>query len=109
MGYEKLLNTDELVAGEKAIVQLNGGKYVVVNLDGNFYVLNNRCPHLGGSLGDGDLKDGKLVCPNHGAIFDVKTGANLGNAKIAFISMKVKDVQTFPVKIEEGAVWADLT
>ena len=108
MDYVKLLNTDELLSGEKAIVQLNEGKFVVVNLDGEFYVLNNRCPHLGGSLGDGNLKDGKLVCPNHGAIFDVKTGANLGNAKIAFISMKVKDVQTYPVKIEDGAVWSAL-
>lgn len=109
MNYVKLLNNDELVAGEKTIVEVNGEKYVVANLDGEFFVLNNRCPHLGGSLGDGDLTDGKLVCPRHGAIFDVRSGANLGNAKIAFISMKVKDADAYPVRIEDGAVLADLT
>ena len=36
----------------------------------------------------------------HGAQFDVKTGKAVGDARVAFIKMRVKDVESFPVKVE---------
>jgi nitrite reductase/ring-hydroxylating ferredoxin subunit len=51
------------------------GPYVVGNVDGTRFALTRRCRHLradlaGGTIGD----DGCLVCPWHGATYDVSDG-----------------------------------
>jgi 3-phenylpropionate/trans-cinnamate dioxygenase ferredoxin subunit len=101
MSYFQVMQADELLPGEKAIVEVNGNKVLLVNCEGTIYALDNRCPHLGGSLGDGILENEKIVCPRHGSKFDVRTGQNVGNARIAFISIKVGSAKTYAVKIED--------
>lgn len=108
MSFVKVLQTDELVSGEKVRVQVDGKSILVVNLDGEYYALDNRCPHMGGSLVEGELKDGYIVCPRHGAEFDLKTGKNVGNAKIAFVKMKVGDAKKYELKVEGTNLLIDL-
>lgn len=100
MRFVKVLRSDELQVGEKAKVVVEGKPILVVNLEGQFYAVSDKCPHLGGSLSEGIVEDGKVRCPKHGAMFDLKTGENLNDAKVAFLKMKVKDVSTFPIKVE---------
>ena len=52
------------------------------------------------ATGSYTLDGGTVTCPRHGAQFDVKTGKAVGDAKVAFMKMKVKDVESFPVKVE---------
>ncbi len=108
MSFVSIMQADELMPGEKAIAEVYERKILLVNLDGKFFALDNRCPHLGGSLGDGMMEKGRIVCPRHHAIFDLKTGECLGNARIAFISMKVKNARSIPVKVEKGNILVDL-
>ena len=89
-----------IAPGEKKGFPLNGKTVLLANVDGAFFALDNKCPHMGGSLVDGDLEDVTLTCPRHGAKFDVRTGKNVGNAKLAFIQMKVVDAVSYPVKVE---------
>ena len=100
MNYVKVARTSDLAAGSKTKISLESVEILLTNIDGEYYALNNKCPHLGGSLSDGALNAGVIVCPRHGAAFNVKTGENVGDAKIAFIKMKVKDARSLPVKIE---------
>ncbi len=53
-----------------------GDRFVVLVLlmDGKVYCVDDLCTHDGGTLGDGELDGNCLVCPRHGAKFDVKTG-----------------------------------
>jgi nitrite reductase/ring-hydroxylating ferredoxin subunit len=51
------------------------GKYAVGNADGELFALTRRCRHLGADLANGSIdKDRCLVCPWHGAKYDVATG-----------------------------------
>ena len=43
---------------------------VVHGEDGTWSALDNRCPHQGGPLGDGQLEDGWLICPWHAYQYD---------------------------------------
>lgn len=59
----------------------------------------NVCMHFGGPL---DCKDGKLVCPWHGASFSRETGERLEGpapkgSKLMFLSTKVEDDALFYV------------
>lgn len=51
------------------------GKYAVGNADGERFAVTRRCRHLFADLADGSIDDdGCLVCPWHGAKYDVTTG-----------------------------------
>jgi len=50
---------------------------VLINYDGNYYALDNLCPHRKAPLCNGKVENSALVCPRHGAHFDLKTGKGL--------------------------------
>ena len=75
--YVKVAAVTDIPPGTKKIVEVAGVLVVVVNLDGQFYAVEDVCTHDGGPLGEGKLEGRQLVCPRHGARFDVRTGAAL--------------------------------
>ena len=51
------------------------GRYAVGNADGERFAVTRRCRHLRGDLANGSIDEaGCLVCPWHGAKYDVRTG-----------------------------------
>ena len=61
----------ELVPG----VVRGAGRYAVGNADGQLFAVTRHCRHLRADLANGSIDpDGCLVCPWHGAKYDVETG-----------------------------------
>ena len=108
MGYVKVTEVDALQPGEKKVFPLQGKTVLLINLCGEYSALDNKCPHMGGSLADGTLEGATLSCPRHGARFDVRTGKNVEGAKLAFIKTKVSDAKMFPVKVEGKDILVEL-
>jgi nitrite reductase/ring-hydroxylating ferredoxin subunit len=51
------------------------GRYAVGNADGELFAVTRRCRHLGADLANGSVdREGCLVCPWHGARYDVASG-----------------------------------
>ncbi len=51
------------------------GHYAVGNAAGELFAVSRRCRHLGADLANGSIdRNGCLVCPWHGARYDVNTG-----------------------------------
>ena len=100
MEFIKMLNKSELPKNGMRIMSIKGRDILLLNVNGSYYAINNKCTHLGGSLGKGILNGTNITCPRHGAIFDITTGKNINEAKIGFIKMKVKDEETYPIKID---------
>lgn len=66
----KVARTSELTPGR--IVR--SGKYAVGN-NGEYFAVTRKCRHLGAALDEGSIDaEGCLVCPWHGAKYDVGTG-----------------------------------
>jgi nitrite reductase (NADH) small subunit len=53
-----------------------GRTFCVANLNGTISVLDGICPHEGGPLGEGNIEEGRVVCPWHGYAFDLRTGVS---------------------------------
>jgi len=104
MNYVKIADINEIPIGSKKKIETAMGTILVVNIRGDFYALDNKCPHMGGSLGDGTLEGNHIICPKHGATFDVTTGKNVQGAKIAFIKANVKDARSYPLKVEGNEI-----
>jgi nitrite reductase/ring-hydroxylating ferredoxin subunit len=63
--------TAELVSG----VVRGAARYAVGNAGGELFAVTRRCRHLGADLANGSIdRRGCLVCPWHGARYDVATG-----------------------------------
>lgn len=69
--------------------------------DGNFYAVEVWCSHQRVSLMNGDLEEYELMCPLHGACFDVRTGKHLSLPA-------VKPIASYPVKVEGDAILVDV-
>lgn len=95
--YVRVASVAEIPSGEKTIVEVDGVEIVVVNLDGQFYAVEDVCTHDGGPLGQGRLDGCELICPRHGARFDVRTGA-------ATRMPAIEPTPTYGVRIENGDV-----
>ncbi len=100
MEYKIIAQINELANGEKKKIVYNDQEILLVNVEGNYYALNNKCPHMGGSLFDGNLDGHNIVCPKHGSAFDVRTGHLTLPGKMLYIKVKPKDVQIYHVKID---------
>jgi 3-phenylpropionate/trans-cinnamate dioxygenase ferredoxin subunit len=95
--FVRVARADEIPPGEKKIVEVDGVLVVVVNLGGAFYAIEDVCTHDGGPLGEGNLEGHELICPRHGARFDVRTGD-------ALTLPAFEAAPTYEVRVEDGDV-----
>jgi nitrite reductase/ring-hydroxylating ferredoxin subunit len=108
MRYVTLANTSDLAPGTMKEVKAETNRLLLANVDGNFYAISQKCPHLGGNLCKGTLSGSIVTCPWHKAGFDVKTGQAIDPAKVLFLTMKTKNVASYPIKVENGQVLVGL-
>ena len=65
---------DSIPEGGVKIVQ-SGSLFVgVYRIDGELYAIEDRCSHDDGPLCEGDREGFEVICPRHGARFDLRTG-----------------------------------
>ena len=68
------------------------GRYAVGNAAGNVFAVSRRCRHLRADLAGGSIDDdGCLVCPWHGAKYDVGTGQMVRGPQGAFARIPGSD------------------
>jgi len=70
----KVADATRLSPGQATVVDLGGNRIAVFNVAGSFYAIDDTCPHAGGPLSEGQVEGGKVTCPWHEAVFDLKTG-----------------------------------
>lgn len=91
--WVKVAEVGELSPGEKKVMDLDGLAVAVFNIDGEYYAIEDVCTHDGAPLAHGKLENEEIVCPRHGARFNVKTGA-------ALCMPAFEPVDTYVVKID---------
>jgi len=78
-----------------------GETFVLLSsVHGEIYAMSRSCPHAGAALNYGFLEGSEVMCPLHGAMFDVITGEIVtGPAS--------RDLRWFSVKIEDEDILID--
>jgi len=69
-----VVKSDQLKLNIPATFELDDRFIVIVKTEEGVFCLDDVCTLDGGTLGDGEYIDHCLVCPRHGAKFDVRTG-----------------------------------
>ncbi len=97
-GWVKVIDAAELAEGEMMAVQIGDRSLALYHLEnGEFRATDNICTHEYAELCDGWLEGHEVECPLHGGRFDVRTGKGL-------CAPIEKDLKTFELRIEAGAV-----
>ncbi len=96
--YYEIIPASELPNGERLFIEIEGNSLVIFNIAGQFFAIADICSHDGGPLGEGDLEGFNVICPRHGAEFDVRTG------KVVQLPA-VDDIPAYPVQVRDGTIF----
>ena len=97
--WVKAAEVAEVFSSGRKCVDL-GGKHQVClfKLDDDIVATTAWCSHEKASLALGEIEEGRITCPLHGAQFDLRTGQNLSLPA-------VRPIRVYEVKIEEGVIY----
>jgi 3-phenylpropionate/trans-cinnamate dioxygenase ferredoxin subunit len=91
----------DIAPGRTLRVVVDGTEVLLCNVDGTLYAIEDVCTHDGAPLDQGELEGCRIVCPRHGAEFDVRSGEVL---KLP----AVMPLPAYTVRIEGDDVFVDL-
>jgi nitrite reductase (NADH) small subunit len=69
-----LVPLDRPGRADRWVFEHGGRVYAVFVLDGELHVTDGNCPHNGGPLAEGLVRDGVVTCPWHWYRYDLSTG-----------------------------------
>ena len=95
--FVTIARVSDLEPGGVKLFDVAGRRVALVNANGVFYAVDGRCPHQNVSMIDGLIVDDTIICPFHGSVFNLKTGA-------VVLSPAVDPIQTYPVEVLDGVV-----
>jgi 3-phenylpropionate/trans-cinnamate dioxygenase ferredoxin subunit len=82
-------------------IDVEGVPVLLCNVDGTLYAVEDVCTHDGGALDAGELEGNRVMCPRHGAFFDVTTGK-------ALTLPAIFPLPTYPVRVQGDDVFVDV-
>jgi anthranilate 1,2-dioxygenase ferredoxin component len=94
--WHPLIAESAFPAEGKLATILGGWHVLVAREDGEYRAVNDRCTHQASLLSTGKIRRGAVMCPLHGARFELASGRCLGAA--------YGTLRTFPVRIENGMI-----
>lgn len=90
-------SVENLPIGERLFLEIDGQPIVIFNIAGEFYAIADLCSHDDGPLGEGRLEGYEIICPRHGARFDVRSGDVLALPAVV-------DIPAYPLRIVDGQI-----
>jgi 3-phenylpropionate/trans-cinnamate dioxygenase ferredoxin subunit len=90
-----------IAPGTTQSLTVDGVPVLLCNVGGTLYAVEDVCTHDGNALDGGELDGARIMCPRHGAFFDVTTGQ-------ALTLPAVSPLPVFPVTVDGDDVSIDV-
>jgi 3-phenylpropionate/trans-cinnamate dioxygenase ferredoxin subunit len=95
--FQKALPLADIPVGSMRPVTLNGKEIVICHTKEGVYALDNICTHAHARMCEGRVRATRIVCPLHGASFDIRDGKVLGPPATQALPI-------FQVRVVDGTV-----
>lgn len=95
--FQRVFPLSELAVGAMRACTLGSREIVVCHTREGVFALDNVCTHAEARLCEGRLRATRIVCPLHGASFDIRDGRVLGPPA-------VMPVRVHSLRIVDGTV-----
>jgi len=80
--WRSVCTSATLLEGKPLHFPIGAVDVLVVRVAGAVHAINNLCTHADACLHEGRIRGHRIICPLHGASFDVRTGAVLAKPAI---------------------------
>ena len=100
--FVRVAKVADIPEGDKSIVQIEDRLVGIFHVEGKFYALDDTCTHDDGPLAEGPLEGYQIICPRHGARFDIRDGR-------ALTMPATRATATHETKVENGEVFVKLS
>jgi nitrite reductase/ring-hydroxylating ferredoxin subunit len=107
---EKVCSVFDVPDGSMKGFTINGKQILIANTGGSFFAIDAVCSHMQGYLPAGRLSGKTVICPVHGAQFDLATGKVLKNIPwiIKMSSHRnATDLRSYPIEVKDGQIYVD--
>ncbi len=95
--YQLLLQAEELPVGRTRCFDLGEHQVLLCHTKEGFFAVHNICSHAYARLDEGRLRGTRVICPLHGASFDVRDGSVKGPPAY-------EGIRSYPVRVTDGRV-----
>ena len=96
--YIYVADVANIAPGTTMPVRAAGRDILICHAKEDFFAVENQCSHARSKLEDGKLRAYRLICPLHGAAFDVRDGSVKG--KPATLPIKIYPLRVIENRIE---------
>lgn len=94
--WHTLIAEGEFPEEGKLAAKVAGWHVLLAKTDDGYFAVNDRCTHQAALLSTGRIRRGAVMCPLHGARFEMANGRCIGGA--------YKDLRSFAVRVEGGQI-----
>jgi 3-phenylpropionate/trans-cinnamate dioxygenase ferredoxin subunit len=77
--------------------EINSTGVVICRFRDEYFAIENRCSHAQSTFDDGRMRGYNIICPLHGATFDIRDGSCTGPPAR-------KPIRSFPLRIVDGMI-----
>lgn len=95
--WHRVAGAQDIAKGKTQRIEVNRREILLCHTSDGLYAVDNLCTHAAARLCEGKLKGNRLLCPLHGAAFDVRDGSAL--TRPASIPLA-----TYPVSVEGDSI-----
>ena len=75
--YWRVAGSEDVPQGKTLCVEVEGREVLVCHTAEGYFAVENQCTHAQARLCEGKLKGHRILCPLHGAAFDIRDGTAL--------------------------------
>ena len=93
--YSRVAAVEDLTEGERIFLEIENHPIVIFSINGEFFATGDICSHDGGEIGNGELDGEEIICPRHGARFNIRNGK-------ALTLPAVTNIPIYPVRVVDG-------
>ena len=102
MDFTDLAAEDDVPAKGFIVRTSDEMQVVIARFKDGIYAVENLCSHAFARFDSGRLRGNRLMCPLHGACFNITDGSSFGPPAS-------RPIRSFPVEIREGRVFVALS
>jgi nitrite reductase/ring-hydroxylating ferredoxin subunit len=100
--YQRVAGISEVEQGGMLCVELDGRELLICRLEEGFFAIDNLCSHADARMSEGRLRGHRIMCPLHGASFDVRDGSVIRRPAS-------RPIRSYPVRVEGEDILVDLS
>lgn len=93
--------TDEVEEKSFRCLTVEDQPLVICRFRDEYFAVENLCSHALATFDDGRMRGYRLMCPLHGATFDIRDGSVTG-------APATRGIRAFGVRVVDGVVEVDL-